>query len=64
MIPLLATTTQVVRQRLYAHLLDDIVEDTLPERPDRHEPRGVKRRPKPFPRMRQPRAVLKAKIAA
>ncbi|PZO45589.1 MAG: IS4 family transposase, partial [Phormidesmis priestleyi] len=64
MLALLATTTQDVRQRLYAHLLNDIVEDTLPQRPNRHEPRVVKRRPKPFPRMRQPRAVLKAKIAA
>ena len=64
MIPLLATATQVVRLRLYAHLLDDIVEDTLPIRPNRHEPRVVKRRPKPFPRMTKPRAVLKAKIAA
>lgn len=31
---------------------------------NRHEPTVVKHRPKPFPRMRQPRAVLKAKIAA
>ena len=64
MLPLLATTTHDVQQRLYAHLLDDIAKDTLPERPNRHEPRVVKRRPKPFPRMRQPRAVLKAKIVA
>ena len=64
MLPILATTSQVVRQRLYAHLLNDIAEDALPERPNRHEPRVVKRRPKPFPRMRQPRSVLKAKIAA
>ncbi len=64
MLPLLATTTQDIRQRLYAHLLDDIAKDTLPARPNRHEPRVVKRRPKPFPRMRQPRTVLKAKMAA
>lgn len=64
MLPLLANTTQLVRQRLYAHLLDDIAADALPVRPNRHEPRVVKRRPKPFPRMKQPRAVLKAKIAA
>ena len=59
-----ATTTKVVRQRLYANLLQDIAADQLPQRPNRHEPRVVKRRPKPFPRMRQPRAVLKAKLAA
>lgn len=64
MLPLLATTTKQVRKRLYAHLLQDIADDPLPQRPDRHEPRVVKRRPKPFPRMRQPRAVLKAKLAA
>lgn len=63
-IPLFATSTQNVQRRLYDHLLDDIVEDTLPMRPNRHEPRVVKRRPKPFPRMREPRAVLKARIAA
>ncbi|MCG8363742.1 MAG: IS4 family transposase [Pseudanabaenales cyanobacterium] len=63
-LPLLATTTKAVRQRLYAHLLQDIAADQLPQRPNRHEPRVVKRRPKPFPRMRQPRAVLKAKLAA
>ena len=61
---LLATTTKTVRQRLYTHLLQDIAADQLPQRPNRHEPRVVKRRPKPFPRMRQPRAVLKAKLAA
>lgn len=61
---LLATTTKVVRQRLYANLLQDIAADQLPQRPNRHEPRVVKRRPKPFPRMRQPRAILKAKLAA
>ena len=61
---LLATTTKTVRQRLYAHLLQEIAADLLPQRPNRHEPRVVKRRPKPFPRMRQPRSVLKAKLAA
>ena len=64
MIPLLATTTRDIQKRLYDHLLDDIVEDALPERPNRHEPRVVKQRPKPFPRMRQPRDVLKAQMAA
>ena len=64
MLPLLVITTATVRKRLYAHLLEDIVADKLPVRPNRHEPRVVKQRPKPFPRMRQPRAVLKAKLAA
>jgi hypothetical protein len=30
-----------------------------PERPDRVEPRALKRRPKPYPRLTQPRAVLR-----
>jgi len=31
----------------------------LPHRPNRHEPRVVKRRPKAYPRMTQPRAQLR-----
>ncbi len=56
MLPLLATATKTIRKRLYAHLLDNIACDLLPMRPNRHEPRVVKRRPKSFPRMRQPRS--------
>ena len=59
MIPLLATTHKAARQRLYSHLIEDIANDKLPVRPNRHEPRVVKRRPKSFPRMKQPRSVLK-----
>lgn len=41
----------------------------LPHRPNRHEPRVVKRRPKPYPRMTQPRdqlrkALLEKKVGA
>lgn len=61
---LFATANKAVVGRLYSHLLKDIADDIVPSRPNRHEPRVVKRRPKPFPRMRQPRAVLKAKLAA
>lgn len=64
MIPLLATTNKATRQRLYSHLLKDIADDKLPLRPKRHEPRVVKRRPKSFPRMKQPRSILKEKLAA
>lgn len=63
-LPLLATTTSSRRLRLYDYLLNAIADDKLPLRPNRHEPRVVKRRPKPFPRMKQPRAVLKAKLSA
>ena len=64
LLTLFATATDAVCQSLYSYLLKDIATDLLPSRPNRHEPRVVKRRPKPFPRMKQPRAVLKAKIAA
>ena len=33
-----------------------------PERPDRFEPRAVKRRPKEYDRLNKPRAELRAKI--
>jgi Transposase DDE domain len=64
LVSLLATQTNSVRQRLYQVLLEQVATDLLPVRPHRSEPRVVKRRPKPFPRMRQPRSVLKAKLVA
>ena len=64
LVPLLATVTQSARIRLYQVLLEQVASDLLPLRPHRSEPRVVKRRPKPFPRMRQPRSILKAKLAA
>lgn len=60
---LLAMATSAGCDRLFSHLLTDIADDKLHLRPHRHEPRVVKQRPKPFPRMRQPRDVLKAKLA-
>ncbi len=64
MLALLATAGKSTRRRLYNHLLEQVANDNLPSRPYRYEPRVVKRRPKPFPRMRQPRSILKAKLAA
>lgn len=64
LVSLLATITKAARMRLYQVLLEQVATDLLPLRPGRSEPRVVKRRPKPFPRMRQPRSVLKAKLAA
>jgi hypothetical protein len=63
-LPLLVVLGKAERQRLYPVLLQQIAADLLPIRPNRQEPRVVKRRPKPFPRMRQPRSVLKAKLVA
>jgi hypothetical protein len=43
----------------YQPLLHDLARDSHPDRPGRGEPRVVKRRPKPFPRMQQPRWALR-----
>ncbi len=63
MLGLLATATQNTCQRWYAYLLENIATNLLPVRPNRLEPRVVKRSSKPFPRMGQLRSVLKAKLA-
>ena len=46
----------------YQVMLSDLARDLNPARPGRYEPRVVKRRPKPFPRMQQPRQVLREKV--
>jgi hypothetical protein len=46
----------------YPAILSDVARDLNPDRPGRYEPRVVKRRPKPFPRMQQPRQVLRQKL--
>ncbi len=61
--PILVQASDKNRRRLYTTLLEVIREQLVPLRPNRVEPRVVKRRPKPFPRMQQPRSVLKAKLA-
>jgi hypothetical protein len=43
----------------YVRLLDDLARDLNPDRPGRVEPRVVKRRPKSFPWLQQPRRVLR-----
>jgi Transposase DDE domain len=48
--------------REYTGILSDLARDLNPERPGRYEPRVVKRRPKKFPRMQQPRQVLRKKL--
>ena len=46
----------------YEAMLSDLVRDLNPHRPGRYEPRVVKRRPKPFARMQQPRQVLREQL--
>ena len=60
----LGSDDQRLRERVYTDLLNETATELVPYRPNRYEPRVVKRRDKPFPRMKQPRAVLKAKLAA
>lgn len=55
----LAGATTKHRPLLYSILLAVISEQLVPLRPNRAEPRVTKRRPKSFPRMQQPRSVLK-----
>lgn len=44
-----------IRKQLWDDLLVNLVRDQIPERPDRQEPRAVKRRPKAYPLLNQPR---------
>ena len=37
------------RRETYQELVSALANDVIPERPDRREPRVVKRRPKPYP---------------
>lgn len=48
-----------VRQQLWEDLLVNLVRDQLPWRPQRMEPRAVKRRPKPYPLLNKPRRQFK-----
>ena len=63
-IPLLATANQQSHHSLDRQLLALVTQQVVPLRPGRIEPRVRKRRPKPFPLMKQPRPILKRKIAA
>jgi hypothetical protein len=49
-----------LRRRLYLDMLSVIALDLVPERPDRFEPRCLKRRPKAYAFMKRPRRELRA----
>ena len=53
--PLLRTACVDQLSKLYQDLLAAVVEHRVGHRPDRHEPRARKRRPKPYPLLTQPR---------
>ena len=48
--------------RLYRRLVRDIAKDQNPDRPNRVEPRAVKRRPKQYNLLNQSRAVLRKRL--
>jgi hypothetical protein len=62
--PYLAIAGQSNYAVLYEKLIYLVANEKVPDRPDRIEPRVIKRRPKPFPLMTQPRSQLKAKLVA
>ncbi|MGH7942746.1 MAG: transposase [Limisphaerales bacterium] len=47
------------QKQLFDRLLEIIARDRLPERSGRHEPRALKRRPKPYPLLNRPRRLFK-----
>ena len=63
-LPLLAMAGASTRKKHYDTLLLLVARETLPDRPNRREPRVVKRRPKSSRWMQKPRAILKQKRAA
>ena len=56
---LLQARNRKMRNQLWEDLLLNLVRDRVPYRPNRSEPRAVKRRPKPFPLLTQPRRRFK-----
>ena len=62
--PYLAIADAADYSRRYEELIQVVSKEQVPDRPNRVEPRVVKRRPKKFSLMTQPRSVLKAKLAA
>jgi len=51
------------RADIYRELLAAIAEHRVGDRPDRYEPRAVKRRPKPYRFLKEPRRQARARLA-
>jgi hypothetical protein len=63
--PVIALTGErgpTYRRTLYHHILDTIATHRVADRPDRFEPRQLKRRPKPYDRLMKPRHEAKRDI--
>jgi len=61
-VPFLAQDAPHRRALRYEMLLTLVASEQLPDRSGRVEPRAVKRRPKAYPWLQQPRAVLKERL--
>ncbi|HOW73048.1 MAG TPA: transposase [Phycisphaerae bacterium] len=62
-VPLLAMIdSQSTRRQLVAYLIESIANDTVPYRPNRVEPRRVKRRPKAYDLLNRPRHSFRGRI--
>ena len=59
---ILAVCDEALRVELVATQLRDMAKNLIGERPDRVEPRAVKRRPKPHKLLTEPRAAARAKL--
>jgi hypothetical protein len=54
--------TQHKRQQLWEELLRALAADALPERPNRREPRAVKRQKNKYPRLDSPRRQFRDRL--
>ncbi|MEG4099983.1 hypothetical protein QUA25_05545 [Microcoleus sp. Pol17C6] len=63
LLTLLATTGKRQQRQWHQFLLSQVATNLLTIRPERSEPPVLKHRPKPYPRMQEPRSILKGKQA-
>src|SRR3989339_666555 len=61
--PMLQQATEAQSEILCCRLLDALAVHRVGNRPDRHEPRARKRRPKPYPLLMVPRAEARKAVA-
>jgi hypothetical protein len=62
--PLVERATPIQSLRLYGDLLSAIASHRVGDRPNRYEPRAIKRRPKPHALLTVPRVEAKRRLAA
>lgn len=62
-LPHLVEADALGRQQLWERLLAAVARHRVGDRPDRYEPRAVKRRPKNFPLLTEPREQARARLA-